>query len=342
MKKRLLRTGMVMLLAVGLLLGMSQTSSFAEFRTIHSLKKISDRPVYELTYYNDDQFQKYMQSDIKDEADIIQFWKENVTHGQGEINSLGEQMCSAFYARTPEGDYIFARNLDSKEAVPGIIRMKKEGSANSLSISALSWCGWNVGDENKTYQEKQVILTAPYESLDGVNEYGVAIANFTSRGNRKKTIEGKPTLYDDQVIRYVLDNAKSTDEAIALIQDVNILFSSGNPSHYMIADSSGRSVVVEFINGEMQVIEGENGYQAVSNFNLYNNPKNRGFGAGRYQSYCDYLNENGGIITEEDALLLLKENTIFAQEQWSVVYNLNKKTMKVIFSNDNQVYEYQL
>ncbi len=112
------------------------------------LKKLSDRPVYELTYYNDDRFEKFMQTEINNEADVIQFWKDHVTHGQGDITAIGEQQCSAFFAMTPYGDYIFARNLDSDEATPGILRMKKKGSVESLSACALSWCGWKAGDEN--------------------------------------------------------------------------------------------------------------------------------------------------------------------------------------------------
>ena len=46
------------------------------------------------------------------------------------------------------------------------------------------------------------------------------------------------------------------------------------------------------------------------------------------------LEEQGGIISEEDALELLKRNVIPGDEQWSAVYNLTKKTLSVTFSGE--------
>ena len=46
------------------------------------------------------------------------------------------------------------------------------------------------------------------------------------------------------------------------------------------------------------------------------------------------LEEQGVIISEEDALELLKRNVIPGDEQWSAVYNLTKKTLSVTFSGE--------
>ncbi len=67
---------------------------------------------------------------------------------------------------------------------------------------------------------------------------------------------------------------------------------------------------------------------------MYGNPTKTGFGKDRYENIQNTLERQGGVISEEDALELLKRNVIPGDEQWSAVYNLTKKTLSVTFSGD--------
>ena len=78
----------------------------------------------------------------------------------------------------------------------------------------------------------------------------------------------------------------------------------------------------------------ENKYQVVTNFTLFDNPSKTGFGKDRYENILNILGKQEGIISEEDALELLKSNVIPGDEQWSAVYNLTKKTLSVTFCGD--------
>ena len=63
----------------------------------------------------------------------------------------------------------------------------------------------------------------------------------------------KATLDSLEIIRLLLDHATEVDEALALFDDYNIDWGSGPPVHYLIADASGDSAVVELIDGSAVV-----------------------------------------------------------------------------------------
>lgn len=58
--------------------------------------------------------------------------------------------------------------------------------------------------------------------------------------------------------------------AIALLEQYNIYFSGGIECHYLIADASGRSVIAEYFDQQLCVVEAEAAYQIASNFIAYN------------------------------------------------------------------------
>ena len=133
--------------------------------------------------------------------------------------------------------------------------------------------------------------------------------------------------------RLLLSKAKSVEEAIHYTEKYNFFYDVA-PLHNMVADASGHSAVIEFVDGRMVVTKTDKKYLVVTNFTLYGNPTKTGFGKDRYENIQNTLKKQGGIISEEDALELLKSNVIPGDEQWSAVYNLTKKTLSVTFSGD--------
>ncbi|MFM7313241.1 MAG: linear amide C-N hydrolase [Cyanobium sp.] len=96
---------------------------------------------------------------------------------------------------------------------------------------------------------------------DGLNERGLN-ANLlylgTSRYPRRNT--ALPALSNARMAEYVLDNFATVEEAIAGLQRVQVvsdrLLNREWGLHLSLADPSGASAVVEFINGEMKVKRG--------------------------------------------------------------------------------------
>ena len=144
-----------------------------------------------------------------------------------------------------------------------------------------------------------------------------------------QTDDNKITLNTTTAIRLVLDKASSVDEAISLLQKYNIYFSGGIDCHYLIADASGRSVLVEYYEGELKVVEADTDYQVASNFIAYDGV-NIGEGSTEFERYdkvVSAITEHGGKLNEEQAIHLLKEigvmNGDIDKLQWSVLYNIS-------------------
>lgn len=99
------------------------------------------------------------------------------------------------------------------------------------------------------------------------------------------------------------------DEAIKLLQNYNIYFSADVNCHYLIADASGKSVIVEYWDGRLQTVAPNKEYQIVSNFVAYNG-LNIGEGFTEFERYdkvAQTLEENGGRLDEDQAIKLLTE-----------------------------------
>lgn len=101
----------------------------------------------------------------------------------------------------------------------------------------------------------------PFLLLDGINDAGV-ICEMNVAPNDKGLTTGTNAEGEDlmaiMIPRFVLDYAGSVDEAITLLQSRNIICPNNSgvqlELHFMIADPT-KTVVVEFVENEMKVIE---------------------------------------------------------------------------------------
>lgn len=313
---------------------------YNQINTILSIKKISNTSAYEITYHGDYKFDKYLESGISNDTALKSFIKNNLLYRIGNLEYKNHG-CSAFYAKTPDGDLIFARNYDSQGGTASVL--KTASGYKSVSMADLAWCGWSK-TSNLSLYKKYLSLASPYLITDGMNENGVAAAVFTLKDKTTGVDRNVTSINDLTVLRLILDNAKSVDEAIELVKQYNANFISNDQSHYMIADAQGNSAVIEYVNGKLKITYKNGNYQIITNFILYgnDNPILVGDGADdRYWKYNSALSKTNGVISTEDALKLLKENTVKGREQWSVVYNLTKATMSVTFYGDYEnVYSY--
>lgn len=148
----------------------------------------------------------------------------------------------------------------------------------------------------------------------------------------------KITLNTTTAIRLVLDGAATVDEAVALLKQYNIYFSGGVECHYLIADAGGRSVLVEYYDQELKVVEADGEYQIASNFIAFDGVD---IGEGftefeRYDTVREEIERNGGVLDENKAVRLLADVGVFDGDtdklQWSVLYNLTTGGGK-IFAN---------
>ena len=91
----------------------------------------------------------------------------------------------------------------------------------------------------------------------------------------------KPDITIVSGLRLLLDRAANVDEAISLLEQFDMHSSIGAAHHLSIADASGRSVVVEYVGGEMLVTQ----TRVVTNHYLADCEKQ---GVGSEQSHLRY------------------------------------------------------
>ena len=314
---------------------------FNTLRTEFSLGKISERPAFQMTYYGDYALDKYVREGAASEDQLRSFLADNLVGGTARL-FYRDHGCSAFFAVTPDGDRIFARNFDTPDGMGCVLHTDNTEGSRILAMSNIGWILDKPGGDF-SLTDRFSLLAAPFLITDGMNEYGLCAAQFTAGGSSSGMDESKVTICDFTALSVLLNKAKTVDEAVSVLSGFNLKMNGSNPSHFMVCDANGNSAVIEFVDGKMETVYKTGNYQICSNFILYDNPSLSGFGSDRYMNYEAVLSRTGGVISTEDALALLQANTIPGDEQWSVVYNLTDKTASVTFFGDyDTVYQYSL
>ena len=182
-----------------------------------------------------------------------------------------------------------------------------------------------------------------------MNEKGVAMALLAVPEYECEADPSKVTLNTTTAIRLVLDKASNVDEAVKLLKQYNIYFSGDVDCHFLIADASGKSVLVEYCDGALQTVTSDEEYQIASNFIAYNGLNiGEGFTEfDRYDTVKAAIEDNGGTLSEEQAIALLAKVGVVSEGvdklQWSVIYNLTTGEGKIFaHRNTNNIIEFNL
>ncbi len=274
-----------------------------EARTILSLKKVDDYPLYTMTYYGDYQL--------------------DYTVDNPNLKAVnGGMLCSSFLVRNEKGEPLFCRNLDYALASHPIAMVDTSAPKKyaGVGICDLYYLGYSK-DKLPTGSlfSDNALLTAPRITIDGMNEYGVAVAMLSVPHAEPTLDPNKQSIDEAAAARLILDHTKTVEEAVEVLKGYNIAFHDG-ASHFMIADGNGNSAVVEFVDGEITVIKSDNPWQVVTNF-ILSSKSREGVGQDRYDLAESALEYARGILSEEEAMSLLgrisQPGTL-----WSVIYNL--------------------
>ena len=248
--------------------------------------------------------------------------------------NLGELLgsifgCSTIAVQSPQGEALFGRNFDWGSCEAMVVLSQPEGGYASLSTVNMDFITRNAGgivgmalklDEVKT-------LAALYAPLDGMNEKGLAVSvNMIQDTASIDQDTGKPDLTTTTAIRLLLDQAADVEEALELLSQYDLHASMGMMVHFALADASGRSVAVEYVDQEMVVTE----TPVLTNFYLAEGEK-QGIGTEqshqRYEILTERLSQSDAMTMEEvrDALDRVSKDNFgdeFESTEWSVVLNL--------------------
>ena len=217
----------------------------------------------------------------------------------------------------------------------------KDGRYASISSVDLQFLGIENGAKIDSLTDKFISLAATYAPLDGINEAGVACGIYMSyQGIEDEVVATdqtteKPDLTSTTMLRLILDYAGSVEEAVELVKQYDLHDSAGTSFHYMVADSTGKSAILEWVNAtdatdtdgtkrELKVYyndsdsvlgenEGSNNFQYITNFivtpGYYTNEGDMK-GLDRYDEIESMINPDGsnteGVISKDYALDILE------------------------------------
>ncbi len=377
----------ILLIALFVLLGITLVGTITvysiwhnEINTAFSFKKLRDRnedhkdgALYEMTVKGDYYFEEFREKGASSDAELISYITSHITKGLIPMKiSESEIACSAFTAELENGDRVFGRNYDFDRTNTCIVKTSPSHGYKSISTIDLQFLGLDTSKDVKGLMNRITALAAPFVPLDGVNEKGVACAIFMSYQGKDQTIAtnqatDKPDITSTTMLRLILDYAATIEEAVSLIEKYDLHDSAQTSYHYMIADATGRSAILEWINGTDQTDndgtkrhlvvtyndndnqigtrEAECDYQWITNFIVqpgYYESDEEKAGFDRYNIIYDGLSKvNGKLKDEQSAMNILQSvGQRYYKEGHSgctvhsVVYNLTKRTSYFI-PNEN-------
>lgn len=350
-KKILLVTG-ISLLSLILVIGIVITALWHnEISTVASIKMLVDAneenksaPVYMMDISGDYYFDKFIeQGGASSDDELIQFILDNITKGIIPIDMTSPEIgCSSFTCVDSDGNRYFGRNYDFSTSTAMIVRTNPgDGRYASISSVDLQFLGITDGVPLDSIMQKLICLAATYAPLDGINEAGVSCGIYMSYQGMEDEVVAtnqntdKPDLTSTTMLRLILDYAGSVDEAVELVRQYDLHDSANTSFHYMIADSTGKSAILEWVTAtdqtdtdgtkrELKVYYNNNDsilgereaadeFQYITNFivtpDYYINDEDMK-GLDRYQEIQNAINSDGtntaGLMTKGGALDILE------------------------------------
>jgi len=305
-----------------------------ESRTLQSLVKVQgtgqfcEDGLYLMTHFGDREelFQKENQKLIENPL-INQTWRH----------------CSVF-STTAEKAVIMGRNWDNQNVGSIIVSLYHPPKG----YSSISFCrsidlgfGHKDLEEHKSSIFGNKLLLAPIYAMDGINEHGLAVAVAANRQTTVKPKSGKESVGITFLMRKILDQTKNIEEAVRLVEkyipfdiDQNSL-----TSHLIVADSSGRSVILEYDQDQWRKIYGDKPWQVLSTRPVYNVPdaklKDQCW---RYRSMSETLEKTEGNVDWKAGMKIMQD-VRQKGTTWSIIYSLKSKELYFsVYQNWNIIY----
>lgn len=325
MKKRR-KIGAVLLALLALLILCAVLFFWRALGSAVSVRKLEDG-LYAMRYAGDYALDEFLaQGGASSDMEAADFVIRDAFHGLVDLDLRSRPYgCSTLAVEGPKGDRLFGRNFDWGNCTALVVETAPGNGYASVSTVNMDFLNLGLSLPEETFV-RLLSVAAPYAPMDGMNEKGLCVAVLMIQDRpgfdqRSK----KPDLTTTTAVRLLLDRAATVEEAVELLKAYDLHASAGMMVHFAIADASGRSVVVEYIDNAMNVIE----TPVVTNFYLAEGEK---YGVGtaesmkRYQMLTGQMAERNAwdMDAVRDALDSVSKHNFdspFASTEWSVVYD---------------------
>jgi len=291
-------------------------------RTLQSLVKVKgtgqfcEDGLYLMTHFGDleDMFQKENQ-ELIDNPFINQTWRH----------------CSVFSTAT-ENSVIVGRNWDNQNVGSIIISLYHP----PRGYSSISFCrsidlgfGHKDLEQHKSSIFGSKLLLAPFYAFDGINEHGLTVAVAAVRQTTHKPKGDTQLVFVTFLLRKILDQTKNIKEAVDIVEkfipfdiDKNSL-----SSHFIVTDSSGRSVILEYDQDQWRKTYGHQSWQILTTKPIYNvSDEALREKCWRYRSISETLEQTKGNVDWKAGMNILQDVTQKGTT-WSVIYSSTTKEL---------------
>ena len=273
------------------------------------------------------------------DREVLQFLTETIVGSAEGLSFEGGAFgCSTISVENTEGGYYFGRNFDWNKCDAMMVASYPSDGYASFSTVNVDFVRQGTGFASRFLSDEVLTAAALYAPLDGMNEKGLCVSvNMIQDNDTISQNTEKPDITTTTAIRLLLNRAADADEAVELLGQYDFHASMGYMVHLAIADSTGRSVAVEYINNEMNVIE----TPILTNFYLSEGEKN---GIGTSQSHTRFeileqtLEESATMDSGQvrDALSSVSKGNFgeFESTEWSVVFDQSALTAEYYHRED--------
>lgn len=313
--------------------------------SLASVKQIDTFPFLSMDYYGDA------------DENHLKMIKEGV--------GIKSTACTTFTSYNDKNEQLLSRNHDWPENPVLILFSHPKNKFSSVSLVDLSMLGYDKKSQFASLKENVNLLYSIYIPMDGMNEKGLAIGAMGCMGIDSKN--NNPVVLSTEIIRLVLDNAENVNDAIEIFKKYSI-HNIIVPVHYLISDSAGYSVIIEYINDNVEVQDLNKNSKSLTNFKFYGsddditNKTNEYLTSGKISkdvygdSYLRYIKikqkmiVTNGQLNETESMNLLKDVSMKMKSVygdfytvWSVVYNLSSKMVNIsVGRNYDKLYTFKL
>ena len=291
-----------------------------------------DEGLYYMEYEGDDGFAGLIERGGVENADqLAGYAMEFLSRGhyKPEVKTSTEGYgCSAITAKTPKGSVLMGRNFDFPSATGIVLHTIPKQGYESITTFNVEFYGFGDDFKPEGFKNQYMALAGLFMALDGLNEKGLAIAVLDA-GDKVVTRQdtSKPDLTTTTAVQYLLKNASNIDEALALLKASDMISDPGSAYHFSMADATGRSVAVEYVDNQMVVTESP----FVTNHYLCEEKFQVGLHEGdhRHEKLIEQYNTSGGVmnakqLTEAIASVtqLPEKGAIVGGTLWTMVMDL--------------------
>lgn len=297
------------------------TSHASDVSTLPSgLRRVDPHPLYVLDYIGD--YDALVNTVPQREEEFFATGSSSGAEQDPTARSFGDE-CTLFSALGGTGR-LYGRNRDMPSDTSPTLVLFTAPADGAASIAIVDMT--SIGYQGESAPGR--LEVAPLLIRDGMNAHGLAIAKADVAFTRPRVYDpARPYRNFMTAMREVLDHARDVPEAAAVLARFNVVF-PGTGGHYLVADATGTSAVIEFDGAEMRVLPSAGPWQVATNFVL--GTDRTAEPDWRYVEASRRLADAGGVATVAQTMEVLRAVSVPGHTLWSAAYDLGQREASIV------------